>query len=154
MSNQSSELEVNFRPETGKAVIEGKTVVPLQAFVTLILQRKVLNMLKTWGKHPVVVDSELLTSLASAPQDSKENRSNMILVSLGLGIFGGIGLYSAVQAGLYFLDIILGLKEHLIVAGTIISLGLVGLLMMKAQKMPRGEKLVETIEEMSSFLKK
>ena len=59
------ELEVQFRPDTGKAVVEGKTVVPFQALVTLILQRKVQLLFKQWGKEPVIVASELLTSLAS-----------------------------------------------------------------------------------------
>ena len=52
----NGELEVRFKPESGKAVIEGKTVVPFQAFVALILQRKVPNLLKTWGKVPIIVD--------------------------------------------------------------------------------------------------
>lgn len=152
-STDSSELEVQFKPESGKAVIEGKTVVPFQAFVTLVLQKKVLQLSKVWGKHPVIIDSELLTSLASAPGDSQENRSNMILVSLAVGVLLGITGFAVVQIALLLVNIPLGYKELGIVAGSIVVV--IGLLvmMMKMRKMPKGEKLVETIESVASFMK-
>ena len=151
--HDDNELEVKFRPESGKAVIEGKTVVPFQSFVTLVLQRKVLNLFKVWGKHPVIIDSELLTSMASSPQDNQENRSNMVLVSLVIGAIVGIAIFSTLQAGLLFLDITLGLKELSIIAGSIVCVALLLGLIIKMQKLPKGEKLVETIEGISSFLK-
>ena len=151
--HDDNELEVKFRPESGKAVIEGKTVVPFQSFVTLVLQRKVLNLFKVWGKHPVIIDSELLTSMASSPQDNQENRSNMVLVSLVIGAIVGIAIFSVVQAGLLFVEITLGLKELSIIAGSIVCVALLLGLIIKMQKLPKGEKLVETIEGISSFLK-
>ncbi|HVW66987.1 MAG TPA: hypothetical protein VHA78_04650 [Candidatus Peribacteraceae bacterium] len=148
-----NELEVKFKPETGKAVIEGKTVVPFQAFVTLVLQKKVLSLTKTWGKHPVIVDSELLTSMASAPQDNQENKSNMILVSMILGIIFGVAGFSVIQIALLLVKIPLGIKELSIIVGSILAVILVGALVMNMQRKPKGEKLVETIEGISSFLK-
>lgn len=148
----SGELEVNFKPETGRAVIEGKTVVPFQAFVTLVLQKKILPFTKTWGKHPVVIDSELLTSLASAPQDSRENISTMVLVSLIAGVLLGVAGLAAAEALFLFLQTPLGIKEHLVLLGSIALLVILLALFMKMQRMPRGEKLLETIESVSGFL--
>jgi uncharacterized membrane protein YqjE len=149
----SNELEVQFRPDTGKAVIEGKTVVPFQAFITLVLQKKVLQLSKTWGKHPVIIDSELLTSLASAPSDSQENKSNMILVSMIVGILLGITGFAVIQIVLLLIKIPLGYRELGIVAGSIVAVMLLLMAVMKMQKLPKGEKLVENIESISSFLK-
>lgn len=152
--NDSSELEVQFKADTGKAVIEGKTVVPFQAFVTLVLQRKVLKLFKDWGKEPVIVNSELLTHLASAPQDSQENRGNLIMVTLGMGLVAGIALFALIQLGLLLIDIRLNVRELGLIGGGIVVLAaLVGILM-KARRMPRGEKLTETIENVASFLGK
>lgn len=154
VDHPNSELEVHFKPESGKAVIEGKTVIPFQSFVALILQRKVTSLFKTWGKHPVIIESELLTSLASAGQESQENRSNIILVSIVAGILIGVAGFAAVQAGLLFGDIRLELNELGIIVGSIVLLIALLYVMMKTQKRPKGEKLVETIENVSSFLSK
>lgn len=151
-NHKDSDLEVQFKPESGKAVIEGKTAVPFQAFVALILQRKVTGLFKNWGKHPVIMESELLTSLASAPQDSQENRSNMILVSLIAGVLVGVAGFALVQIGLLFTQVTLGHKELGIVAGSIALLVILLYVMMKMQRKPKGEKLVETIESVSAFL--
>jgi len=152
--SDSSELEVQFKPESGKAIIEGKTVVPFQALVTLILQRKVLKLFKDWGKEPIIVNSELLTHLASAPQDSQENRGNLILVTLGMGFIGGVALFALLQLALLFLDISFGKREFAILGGGIIALAALTAVLMKARRMPRGEKLTETIENVASFLGK
>jgi hypothetical protein len=154
MSDQSSELEVQFKPESGKAVIEGKTVVPFQAFVALILQRKVTNLLKVWGKHPVIIESELLTSLASASQESVENKSNLILVSIVAGVLVGIAGFALAQIGLLFAKIPLGYMELGTIAGSIGLLVILMYAMMKMQRKPKGEKLVETMEKVSGFLSK
>lgn len=154
MSDQSSDLEVQFKPETGKAVIEGKTAVPFQAFVGLILQRKVTNLLKVWGKHAVIVESELLTSLASAPQESQENKANLILVSLIGGALAGITGFAAVQLLLLLVEIPLGYRELGIIVGSVALL--VGFLymIMKSRTKSKNEKLVETMEQVSAFLSK
>lgn len=146
------ELEVNLQQENGKAVIQGKTVVPFQALVTLILQRKVQLLFKQWGKEPVVVASELLTGLASAPQDSQENKSHQLLVAMGVGILGGVGGMALVLAILETVQVFVTRKELLIVAGVIFGVGLVAFGLMRVQRVKRGERVVENIEKLSSFL--
>lgn len=147
-----SDIEVQFKPESGKAVIEGRTTVPFQSFVALILQRKVTGLLKTWGKHAVIVESELLTSLASAPQESQENRSNIILVSIIAGVLIGIAGLAAIQIALLFSDITLSYRELGIIVGSIVLVVALLAVMMKAQRKPKGEKLVETMESVAGFL--
>ncbi len=153
-SPQNGELEVHFKPETGKAVIEGKTVVPFQSFVALILQRKVTNMLKTWGKTPIIVDSELLTGLASAPQDSQENRANLVLVSIVAGVLGGVTGFALIQLGLLAVQFPLGYKELGTVVGSVAFLLILVVSMMKGQKKPKGEKLVEVMEKAAGLMGK
>lgn len=152
--DDSSELEVHFKPETGKAVIEGKTTVPFQSFVALILQRKVQSLFKTWGKRPIIVESELLTSLASAPQDSQENRSNLVLVSIVTGILIGIAGLSIVQLALLPVEIVLGYRELGIIAGSILLLIILMVAAGKMQRKQKSEKLLETMEKMAGMLKK
>lgn len=154
LTPKKEELEVHFKADSGKAVIEGKTTVPFQAFVTLILQRKVFTLFKEWSKEPVVVTSELLTSLASAPQDSMENRSRLILVSLGVGVLSGIALFALVQAGLVAVDVSLGLRELLLIGGGLVAIAVLSALLVKLQRMRRSDKIVEAIESMSNFLGK
>lgn len=146
------EVEVQMRPETGKAVIEGKTAVPFHSFTTLILQRKVQQLAKQWGREPIIVSSELLTQLASAPQDSVENRSQLVTVSLGVGVIGGVFLSALLLTGLQFADIIPGVREYAIVAGGIAGLALLVWALMKVRRIKRGERLVETMESVSAFL--
>ncbi|HCI03610.1 TPA: hypothetical protein DE059_01655, partial [Candidatus Peribacteria bacterium] len=64
------DLEVKVKEEKMKAIIEGRTAVPFKTFVGLVLQRKVFPLFKKWGDEPVIINSELLTTLASAAQDS------------------------------------------------------------------------------------
>ncbi len=152
--DQSDELEVSFKPESGKAVIEGKTVVPFQAFVQLILQRKVQTLFKDHGKQPVIVGSEMLTKLASAPQDSRENTGHLVLVSIGLGAIGGIAVFSAVQLVLMLSNFALTWKEHTIILGCIAGVAALGGLLMYVQKMPKSDKLTDTVENVARFLGK
>lgn len=152
--DQSDELEVSFKPETGKAVIEGKTAVPFQSFVTLILQRKVQILFKDHAKEPVVINSDLLTRLASAPQDSHENRGHLVLVSLGLGAVGGVAVFSAIQLVLLLSDMALTWKEHVIILACIAGVAALGALLMYVQKMPKSDKLTDTVENVARFLGK
>ncbi len=145
---------MRFKPESGKAIIEGKTVVPFQAFIALILQRKVTNLLKVWGKTPIIVDSELLTSLASAPQDSQENRSNLVLVSIVAGILGGVTGFAIIQLALLALQFPLGYKELGTVVGSVFFLFVLVISMMKGQKKPKGEKLLEVMEKAAGLVGK
>ncbi len=152
--HEHDELQVSFKPESGKAVIEGKTAVPFQSFITLILQRKVQTLFKEHGKQPIVVSSDLLTRLASAPQDSRENTGHLVLVSLGLGALVGIAGFSAVQLVLMLSDFTLGWKEHAIIVGCIAGVALLGALLMYVQRMPKSDTLTDSIESIARFLGK
>lgn len=151
---QNGELEVHFKPDSGKAVIEGKTVVPFQAFVALVLQRKVTNLFKAWGKAPIIVDSELLTGLASAPQDSQENRANLVLVTLVAGILAGVTGFAVIQMILLFVEFPLGYKELGTIVGSVAFLLILVVSMMKGQKKPKGEKLMEMMEKAAGLVGK
>ncbi len=153
-STQNGELEVHFKPDSGKAVIEGKTVVPFQAFVALVLQRKVTNLFKSWGKAPIIVDSELLTGLASAPQDSQENRANLVLVTLVAGILAGVTGFAVIQMILLFVEFPLGYKELGTIVGSVAFLLILVVSMMKGQKKPKGEKLMEMMEKAAGLVGK
>lgn len=151
--SSTGELEVHFKPDTGKAVIEGKTVVPFQSFVTLVLQRKVLPLCKQWGKDPVVVGSELLTSLASAPQDSRENLGGLVTVSLAAGALLGVAGLALAEIVLLLVQTPLGLPELSILLGSVAGLVVLLFLLMQLQRKPKGEKVLETMEQVSSFLR-
>lgn len=149
------DLEVKFRADApGKTVIEGKTAVPFQSFVTLILQRKVMPLLKERGREPVVVGSELLTALASAPQDSVENRTHIIIVTFGVGIVAGIFVSAGVELAFINLDVILGPREYLLTMGGIFAVAMLGLALAKIQARRGGERLAETMEKIAGFLGK
>ena len=147
------DLEVPLKTDPGKAVIEGKTAVPFQALVGLILQRKVFSLFKDWGKEPIILGSELLTSLASAPQDSHENRGHLILVTLGMGMVLGILLTCGIQVVLLFLGFALALKELLVVIVSILGVGVIVWLLSKTQTKGGAEKVTETMEKVAGFLK-
>lgn len=149
------DVEVQIKPtDSGRAVIEGKTAVPFSSFVTLILQRKVLQITKTWGKEPIVVSSELLTTLASAPQDTVENKTHLVYVTMGVGAILGVLALSVVQILLLVGGITLDLTQHLLISGVIAAIALLGFMLARAQKKPKSDKMVETMEKVAGFLSK
>src|SRR3989344_6270400 len=151
-STPLNEVEVRVKPDTGRAIIDGKTAVPFQSFVTLVLQRKVQQLGKQWGREPIIVTSELLTQLASAPQDTVENRAHVITVSMGVGVVTGLFCSSVLLMALAAGGIIPGIREYAIVAGSIIGLTVLVAAFIKIRGTKRGEKLVNTIENLSHFM--
>ena len=147
-------VEVSLKIDQQRAVVEGKTSVPFQTFITLVLQRKVLPLMKQWGKEPVILNSELLAGLASAPQDSVENRTKLLLVTLGLGTVLGVFLLSSAQLTLTFLNTSLQQREFLIISGGILGLALLTATLGRLQRAPRNDKIEETIEKIASMLPK
>ncbi len=145
------ELEVQLRQENGKTVIEGRTPIPFQSLVALILQRKVGTLYKTWGKDPVVVTSELLTQLASAPQDSHENRTKLLTVTLGVGILFGVFCFGIVLLLLNYRGIAVTQQGLLWLCGGILAVGLVGWWVTKLQRNKQGERLIEAMEKITGM---
>ncbi len=147
-------VEVAIKVDQQRAVVEGKTAVPFQSFITLILQRKVLHLIKQWGKEPVIVNSELLTGLASAPQDSAENRTKLLLVTLGLGTVFGVFTLSSAQLALTFLNTNLRQREFLLISGGLLGLSLLTAILGRLQCTKRNDHIEETIEKIASMLPK
>ncbi len=145
------ELELQLRQENGKTIIEGRTPVPFQSLVSLILQRKVSTMFKAWGNDPVIVTSDLLTQLASAPQDNRENRTKLITVTLGVGIIGGVFAFGIVLLALNSMEITLTRDNLLWLCGGILAVALVGASMARMQRNKKGEKLVDTMEKITGM---
>ncbi len=152
--SETADLEVELRTEQSKAVITGKTSVPFRTFVSLVLQRKVFQLFKQWDKEPVILSSELLTQLASAPQDSQENRTHLIIVTLGVGTLFGIFLFALAQVALAMLDYRLGTRELMLVAGGLVGLAVLTSVLARMQKLARAQRIADAMERTAQFLSK
>ncbi|ALM10358.1 MAG TPA: hypothetical protein DEB30_00460 [Candidatus Peribacter riflensis] len=152
--HETADLEIELKTEQNRAIITGKTSVPFRTFVGLVLQRKVFQLFKQWDKEPVILSSELLTQLASAPQDSQENRTHLVIVTLGVGTLFGIFLFSLGQAVLTLLGVELGTRELLLVAGSLIGLALLGVILARMQKLARAQRIADVMERTAQFLAK
>ena len=148
------ETDLRLKTEHGTVVIQGKTAVPFQSLVTLILQRNVFSLFKDWGREPVVVSSELLTNLASASQDAQENRSHLIIVTLGIGIIAGIFCMATLQIILSTLGLTLQSRELFLIAGGIVGLAFLTSLLARIKKGKRGEKIEEKMEKIAGLFGK
>lgn len=147
-------MDAKLKTNQGRAIVEGKTAVPFKTFVGLVLQRKVLGLFKEWGKEPIIVDSELLTDLASAPQDNQENVDHIIVVTLGVGIMFGIFAMAILQIALVPWGIGLSAGHLLAIAGTIFGLALVTWLLSNVKKKSKGHKLSDTMEKIAGMVSK
>lgn len=148
-----NEVEVEITNSGSKAIIEGKTSVPFKTFVSLILQRKVQMLFKTNQDDPVIVNSTLLTALASAPSDKQEDRSKLVLVTFAVGILAGVFLSVGVFLALMLLRITVEMKDLGIVLGVIIGVAVLGVLLQKSQKKSAfTEKLFETMEKTTDLI--
>lgn len=148
------DVEVSLRSDGTKAIVEGKTVVPFKTFVMLVIQRKVTALFKDWGTAPVVVDAELLTSLAGAPQDNQENRIHLVLVTLGIGVITGVLAFAILQFTLLTINISMGKQELAILAGGLVGVGLVGSILSKVQLRGGGQRVLDSMEKAAALLSK
>jgi hypothetical protein len=149
-----SDIEVDITAgANNKAIIEGKTSVPFRTFVTLILQRKVQMLFKESQNEPIIIGSDLLTKLASAPSDVQEDRGKLVLVTFACGAVGGIFLSSLILLSLLLSKVRI-LPEHVaIVLGAIVVVGMIVILMQKTQKKPTlKQKLYDAMEKMTDAM--
>jgi len=151
---KAHDVEVDIKAEHRKAVIAGKTSVPFQKLVQLILQRKVMGLFKKWGDEPIIVSSELLTGLASAPQDNQENREHLVLVTLGVGVLAGVFVMAIVQVALTPWEIYLKEKELLLIAGTLLGLTVLTAALARVKRKNRSQKIADTMEKVAGLLSK
>lgn len=149
----TKDVEVHMKSDPAKAIIEGKTGVPFQALVTLILQRKVFTLFKQWQNEPVIISSELLTGLASAPQDNHESRTHLLLITLGIGFLAGVAFLAGLMATLNWLDYGLGTGDLLLIAGCIVGGGVVLYFLSQWQNKSQTEAVTETLEKVANLLK-
>ncbi|MDD5025929.1 MAG: hypothetical protein PHH13_00975 [Candidatus Peribacteraceae bacterium] len=154
MTLLSPDIEVTLKTENTRAVIEGKTAVSFRTFVMLILQRKILPLFKQWGETPIIIHSELLTSIASAAQDSQENRTHLILVTLGVGTLFGVFCFAVVQLALQPFYGTLGRTELFIVAGGLLFLSLLASILTRVHRGSRGQKVADSMEKIAHLLSK
>lgn len=150
-----SDVEVDIDNTGGKAVIEGKTSVPFKTFVSLILQRKVQTLFKKCQDEPVIVSSELLTALASAPDDKQEDRGKLVLVTIGVGAI--VGVFATIAAFVLFMlfDIHPEMKDLLIALGAIAFIAIVVVMLQGGQKKSGfKEKLYESMEKVTDLVTK
>lgn len=147
-------MDAKLKTDQGRAIVQGKTAVPFKTFVGLVLQRKVLNLFKDWGKEPIIVDSELLTDLASAPQDNQENTDHVIIVTLGVGILFGVFAMAVLQIALAPWGIGLSSSHLLAIAGTIFGFAVVTWLLSNVKKQSKGHKLSDTMEKIAGMVSK
>ena len=147
-------MDAKLKTDQGRAIVEGKTAVPFKTFVGLVLQRKVLSLFKDWGKEPVIIDSELLTDLASAAQDNQENREQLVTVTLGVGILVGVFVMATIQIALTPWNIYLTQQHLLIIAGTLLSIALLTWMLSKSKKKGRSQKMADTMEKITNIISK
>ncbi|OGJ60327.1 hypothetical protein A3A67_02435 [Candidatus Peribacteria bacterium RIFCSPLOWO2_01_FULL_51_18] len=147
-----SDTEVEIKSDGNKAVIEGKTSVPFRTFVGLILQRKVQTLFKKCSEDPVIVGSELLTALASAPDDRQEDRGKLILVTFGMGILGGIFLTVLTFVALALFEVRPQDKDLYIVLGVFLVVAVVVSALLKIQKTQKQNKLYESMEKITDLI--
>jgi hypothetical protein len=147
-------MDAKLKTDQGRAIVEGKTAVPFKTFVGLVLQRKVLNLFKQWGSEPVIIDSELLTDLASAPQDNQENREQLVTVTLGVGVMLGVFVMSVAQIALTPWNIFLSQQHLLMVAGTLFGIGVLVWMLSKGKKKGNSQKMTDTMEKITNIVSK
>ena len=147
-------MDAKLKPDQGRAIVEGKTAVPFKTFVQLVLQRKVLTLFKKWGGEPVIIDSDLLTSLASTPQDSQENREQLVIVTLGVGTLLGVFAMAIVQIALTPWEIYLTQQHLLVIAGTLLGLAVLTWLLMKMKRKSKSQKVADTMEKIANLVGK
>ena len=147
-------MEVDLKHEGSKAIIAGKTSVPFTTFVKLVLERKLGNVLKNSGSEPIIISSELLTELASAPQDSRENQTKFTLVTLGSGVLLGVFIFSLIQIVLPIINIHLVPKDYVVIAGVLVGLVVLVVALDRAKRRKRADKITETMERLTSLLSK
>lgn len=150
----SDDLEIDISSEHEKAFIKGKTGVPFKTLVKLILQRKVTNLFEKWGDNPIVINSELLTDLASAPQDNAESSQHLILVTFGCGIFTGLFTMVALQLILSIGNIYLDAVKLVYIVACMIGVVALGWTIMRIKQRNKSDKFMEVMEKIAAVVPK
>ena len=154
-SKKTDDIEVEISGGGGKVIIEGKTTVSFKTFVSLVQKRKLTDLFKNRSKDPVIINSELLTELASSPQESHENKAQLVLVTMGAGVIVGVFCFTVLQ--IFMLNVLqfpLYTQELFLIAGAILGIAILGIALSKIKKRNKGEKLLETMEKLAALISK
>ena len=155
LSKKTDDIEVEISGRGGKAIIEGKTTVSFKTFVSLVQNRKVTSLFKKRSKDPVIINSELLTELASSPQESHENKAQLVLVTMGTGVLVGIFCFTVLQIILLnFFQFPLYTSELFLIAGALFGFALLGFALSKIKKKEKEERLLNIMEKLAALISK
>ncbi|HLD63705.1 MAG TPA: hypothetical protein VI913_02300 [Candidatus Peribacteraceae bacterium] len=149
-----TDYEVEIPTGDRKVIVEGKTNVPFKTFVGLVLQRKVTGLFQDHGNKSVIIDSEVLTKLASAPQDNQDNHAHVVLVTLVVGMLIGVFALSLVQGILIFFKQPITQTGFLALAGGLFVLAALVQLATMAKRRNRADKILEVMERVAWTLKR
>ena len=152
MADDHKDVEVDLTHENGKAVIEGKTAVPFKTFVGLILQRKITAFFKDNKDEPVIISSDLLTKLASAPDDKQEDRAKLVVLALGIGMLMGVFVETAILLLLASLNIHPTITQLFIILGVLVGLVMLGLIIEKIQATNVKQQVYDRVEQINNML--
>jgi hypothetical protein len=148
-------IEVGISHQDGKAIIQGKTTVPFKTFVSLILQRKVQQLFKQFQDEPVIVGSDLLTNLASAPDDRQEDRASLVLVTLGTGMYLGLLLAAIIVLVLTLLDVPFSvIYTGIAIAALLAVMAIVVIIQKMQNRRGAAQRLYEEMEKVASMVKR
>lgn len=152
------ELEDDYDVEISagdkRVIVEGKTTVPFKTFVGLVLQRKVTGLFQDHGNKSVILDSELLTKLASAPQDNPDNHAHVVMVTLGVGILIGVFALALLQGILIFFEQPITQTGFFAIAGGLFVLATLVQVATLAKRRNRADKILEAMERVAMTLKR
>ena len=156
MDDHSVKVQLTPKSEAEQqtAIIEGKTSVPLRTFVKLVYERKLGNLLKTEGEEPIILASDLLTDLASAPHDSRQNQAKLTLVTLGCGFLLGVFCFSLVEIVLPLININLTREHYGAFIGILLILVFLVMTLEKMRRRKKDDKVTEAMERLTSLISK
>jgi len=146
---KGGDVKVTMKDRGDHAVIEGKTAVPFGSFMKLVQSRKVQPLMKKWQNEPIMLSSDLLTHIASAGGESREDRSKVILTAMVIGLAFGIFITGVVMFFMGILGITVGQRELITVLGVLLVLGLAVYSAMRVQSGNAKQDLIEKVEKIS-----
>ena len=155
MKRGSGDVKVSLKtPQGEQAVIEGRTGVPFGTFVKLILKRKVQTLFKDWQEEPVIISSELLTKIASAPEDTHEDRSKVILTALVIGLCFGLFAASVTLILLYMAGVELGMGELLSGLVVLLLIAFAVYTATRLHTLKAKQQIIEKVEQVADVFSK
>jgi len=153
--NRNRDVHMPVKTSEGeKVVIEGKTSIPFGSFVKLILRRKVQKLFKDWQSEPVIIESELLTAIASAPEDPMEDKSKVIMSAVVIGFCFGMFLTGLALSLLNMAGITIGQAELLTGLAVLLAMAVAVHIASRIHTRKAKEQIVEKVEQIADLFAK